>query len=205
MKIPVWAKPILLFFTVIFSVLLVTSFFFIYTAATTQQKETVARPMDTSTEIAVEPLSSPEASAETAQVLGKTQYSLSASKLYLLINAHRENFNLPKLQPNAQLEASAQLKLSDMIEKEYFRHEDPDQQSTWHFIQVAGYQYQKAGENLAFNIGSEWDIFQAWLKSETHNKQMLDSVYTDIGLAIDCDSVEDPNYKCIVVAHFGKK
>jgi len=112
---------------------------------------------------------------------------------------------MPKLKANPKLTASAQLKLNDMIANDYYRHADENDQSTWHFIQVAGYQYSKAGENLAFNIGSEWEIFQAWVKSETHNKQMLDASYTDIGIAIDCTSIKEPGYKCITVAHFGKE
>lgn len=147
-------------------------------------------------------LPSPTASPS---VLGDSTIQLSPLKLFLLINAHRENFNQPKLTFNQKLEASAHLKLADMLEKKYYRHSDPSDQSTWHFITTAGYQYSTAGENLAFNIGSEWEIFQAWVKSETHNKQMLNPQFTDVGIAIDCESITDPGYKCIVVAHFGKE
>lgn len=209
MTIPAWSKPPLIFLGVVLTVVLVATGFFAYTALTT----TINTPQPTITK-EIEPSPTPKAQQliteqelhKTSQkVLGKSSLSLDPNKLFLLINGHRENFNLPKLKANTKLATSAQLKLTDMIENEYYRHQDESDQTTWHFIQVAGYQYSKAGENLAFNIGSEWEIFQAWVQSETHNKQMLDSSFTDIGIAIDCTSIKEPGYKCITVAHFAKE
>ncbi|MCA9369124.1 hypothetical protein KC721_02410, partial [Candidatus Woesebacteria bacterium] len=205
-----WAKPVLVFFGIILIVIAIAGGFFAYTAATMPSKmATVSESHEETTQL-LRPSPSPSSSTigkyeSKPPVLGVTTLQLNPLKLFLLINAHRENFHLPKLSSNAKLTASAQLKLDDMIEKGYYRHADENDQSTWHFIQVTGYDYSKAGENLAFNIGSEWDVFQAWLESSTHNKQMLDPDYTDVGIAIDCDSIKEPNYKCIVVAHFGKQ
>ncbi len=160
------------------------------------------------------PLASPSATVttqpSTTEVLGRAtattnEQLLAIEKLFLLINAHRDEHHIPKVRLHPKLIASAQLKLNDMISKGYYQHEDENKQTTWEFIQLAGYHYSIAGENLAFNIGSEWDIFTAWKESETHNKEMLHPLYTDVGIAIDCDSIEDPEYKCIVVAHFGKE
>ncbi|NCN06808.1 MAG: CAP domain-containing protein [Candidatus Pacebacteria bacterium] len=210
MRIPTWSKPLLLFVGVVSSVVLLATGFFVYTAATTTlhtpqlppEKENIDESVLQKTTPTELPATSPQV---PNKVLGTSVSQLDPNKLFLLVNAHRENFNMPKLKANPKLTASAQLKLNDMIANDYYRHADENDQSTWHFIQVAGYQYSKAGENLAFNIGSEWEIFQAWVKSETHNKQMLDASYTDIGIAIDCTSIKEPGYKCITVAHFGKE
>ena len=209
MKFPHWSKPFFLFVGIIFSVVAVALAFFLYTAVRSPKTEQLSSaqkpPTAQKTTSTFEASPTPDTKKNNPSVLGTTTPQLQVSKLYLLIQAHRENFNVPKLKIHPKLEASAQLKLADMIEKEYYRHTDEDDQSTWDFLQVAGYQYQRAGENLAFNIGSEWDIFQAWVQSPTHNKQMLDPGFTDMGIAIDCERITEPGYKCIVVAHFGKQ
>lgn len=207
MILPTWSKTLLIFITVVLSVILLASGFFAYTALTNVSTSTQplipTKTSVNSTEQKKLITESPQPTPTPGAVLGRTTTILDPNKLFLLINAHRENFNVPKLRANAQLATSAQLKLTDMLEKNYYRHQDTNDQSTWHFIQVAGYQYSKAGENLAFNVGSEWEIFQAWVQSETHNLQMLDRAFTDVGIAIDCSSIQDPGYKCITVAHFG--
>ncbi len=160
------------------------------------------------------PTSTPQPeSTQSANVLGATEANItvpetptiSTEKLFLLVNAHRVEHSLPKVTLHPKLLASAQLKLNDMLEKKYYQHQDENQQTTWEFFQLAGYHYALAGENLAFNIGSEWDIFTAWKESEQHNREMLNPLYTDVGFAADCKSIKLPNYKCIVVAHFGKQ
>lgn len=132
------------------------------------------------------------------------ELKISKEKLYLLINAHRKQNNLPELLPNPQLENSAELKLADMINKKYYRHQDAEGDPGWHFFKQVGYQYLFAGENLAFNLDTEWQILDGWINSPEHNKQLLEPKFEDFGLAVNCTELEKyANSGCITVLHLG--
>lgn len=132
------------------------------------------------------------------------KFSVDKTKLYLLINAYRKENQLPNLMPNSQLESSAEIKLADMIANKYYRHQDVKGDPGWHFVKQTGYQYLLIGENLAFQLNSEWQILDAWINSPEHNRQLLEPKYEDFGLAINCTALE--NYStsgCITVLHLG--
>jgi len=132
------------------------------------------------------------------------EFSINKASLYLLINAHRKENQLANLISNSQLEASAELKLSDMIANKYYRHQDVQGDPGWHFVKQAGYQYLLIGENLAFQLNSEWQILDSWINSPAHNQQLLDPKYEDFGLAVDCTALEKyANSGCITVLHLG--
>jgi uncharacterized protein YkwD len=44
------------------------------------------------------------------------------------------------------------------------------------------YQYKTAGENLAKGFSNDNDVVNAWLRSETHRKVMLNCKYTETGI-----------------------
>lgn len=124
--------------------------------------------------------------------------------IYGLVNSYREDNGLNKLFVNKLLENSAQRKLSDMIEKNYFRHADINNNESWYLFNAAGYQYKLAGENLSSGHNTPWQVFSAWQRSDLHNEQLLKSEYLDMGLAVNCEVYEVRNKPaCIVVLHLG--
>ncbi len=127
------------------------------------------------------------------------------NQLYRLINTHRQENRLSQLSVSLALERSARAKLNDMIKDNYWQHQNKAGLPTWQFLKDAGYQYQLAGENLAFNHNSAWKTFEGWLHSPEHNAQMLHKDYDDMGAAVDCISVRDKDgFSCVVVLHLGK-
>lgn len=134
------------------------------------------------------------------------QPSVSPQELYLLINGFRAAEQLPQLRNNPRLEASAQLKLDDMLENHYYRHEDVTGQQSWHFIKQANYQYRHAGENLAFRLDSAWKILESWQQSPVHKEQLLHPAYEEMGVAIDCQALQKyADGGCITVLHLGSE
>lgn len=128
------------------------------------------------------------------------------TKLYNLINGYRADQKLSKLRVSEQLESSALLKSRDMVENQYWRHQDQQGRETWYFFNLVGYNFQLAGENLAFAAESPWQTFADWQASPTHNQQLLTSEYEDMGLSIDCQSYEEyAKGGCLVVLHLGKQ
>lgn len=144
---------------------------------------------------------------ENSQVLGtETTQEIDAEKLYGLINGYRREQGKTVLRAHQSLEISAKYKLSDMVAKKYWRHENQDTQAPWQFFIKSGYTYARAGENLAFGTTSAWETLQKWQESPLHDAQLLEDDYRDMGLAIDCNSYDEyTNNTCIVVLHLGKK
>jgi len=128
----------------------------------------------------------------------------SSEKLYGLINGFRREQKTTPLAIHASLEQSARAKLNDMIVKKYWRHGDTDNNPPWRFFTQSGYHYALAGENLAFGVKSNWDVFLDWQESQTHREQLLQPEYQHMGVAIECDYYEVyAGQTCLVVLHLG--
>jgi len=139
-----------------------------------------------------------------SNVLG---YATDASVETLLrqTNGDRTANGEPALELNTQLSNAAQAKANDMATRNYWSHETPDGQQPWVFITNAGYNYEAAGENLAYGFGSSAQIVDAWMHSPEHRANLLDSHYQDVGFGI----ASSPNYQghgpaTIVVAEYGE-
>lgn len=149
---------------------------------------------------------------ENIQVLEESHVATASANtfdtqiLYNLINSHRKDHNLNKLFINKLLEDSAQRKIADMIDSEYFKHADTNNNESWYLFQAAGYQYKFAGENLSSGSNTPWQVFEAWQNSTVHNEQLLKPEYLDMGIAINCEEYKiGRNPSCLAVLHLGTR
>lgn len=109
---------------------------------------------------------------------------MTASSILDLVNADRTSSGLKPLKLNDQLTAAAEAKLADMLKRGYFSHTSPKGDTPWHWIKLAGYDYQYAGENLAINYSSAQAQHAAWMKSPTHRANILNAKYQETGIAV---------------------
>lgn len=109
--------------------------------------------------------------------------SVSAQALLAETNGERTTHHQPALQLNQQLAAAAQAKANDMAKRNYWSHVTPDGKQPWTFIAASGYQYEAAGENLAYGFGTSEQITTAWMNSAEHRANILDADYQDVGFA----------------------
>ncbi|MEK7120194.1 MAG: CAP domain-containing protein [Patescibacteria group bacterium] len=109
---------------------------------------------------------------------------ISEDSLVKLTNEARNESSLLGLAWNESLAKAAQLKAEDMLNKSYFSHNSPQGTTPWYWIQKAGYKYHFAGENLAMNFTNSKSVSDAWLKSPSHRANILNSNYSEIGIAI---------------------
>lgn len=123
------------------------------------------------------------------------------SVLELVNQARIENGREP-LAANEKLFKVASDKADDMIKNNYFAHTSPKGTTPWTWFEKEGYDYKFAGENLAINFSSAEDQQKAWMKSETHRKNILDANYREIGLAIK-KGVIDGKLTTVTVQEFG--
>jgi hypothetical protein len=101
-----------------------------------------------------------------------------------LTNSERSSQNLPTLAVNPILTLAAEMKARDMATKGYFAHTSPEGLSPWYWLQIAGYKYQYAGENLAVNFSDSKDVTNAWMNSPGHRANIVKGNYTEMGTGI---------------------
>jgi uncharacterized protein YkwD len=99
-----------------------------------------------------------------------------------LTNQERADNEAGPLQRNSVLDVAATLKAEDMAKNEYFSHFSPTDVSPWHWFDQAGYVYAHAGENLAIHFTDSSEVVEAWMKSPLHRKNIINGVYTEIGV-----------------------
>lgn len=118
------------------------------------------------------------------------------------VNLAREAQGADKLIVNDKLTRVAQDKLNDMIANKYFAHTSPTGVNPWYWFQREGYDYHFAGENLAINFVSAESEQAAWMASPMHKKNILDSNFQEIGVAVGQQKV-DGQTSIIAVQEFG--
>ncbi len=147
--------------------------------------------------------------ATTLPVLGSSTETIepfSTDKLYSLINAYRRENKLSILKIHPLLEKSARDKLTDMLEEQYWTHEDPQGRPSWYLLETAGYHYERAGENISTSLNSPWQVFTAWRESQLHDKELIEPAYEHMGIAVDCTSYQTAGKNaCVVVLHLGRQ
>lgn len=121
--------------------------------------------------------------ARPVTVLGE-QTNLSQQALLDATNNNRQTNQRSGLSLNLQLGRAAQDKANDMVAENYWSHTSPDGAKPWRFITAAGYQYQTAGENLAYGFDTASAITNAWMHSKQHRANMLDISYSEVGFGV---------------------
>jgi hypothetical protein len=119
--------------------------------------------------------------------------TITPEKVVDMVNKDRIKEGLSALVMNKLLSQAAEYKAEDMLKKDYFAHTSPEGMTPWHWIEKSGYNYKYAGENLAVGFESAEKQQSAWMKSETHRKNILNTSYRDIGVAVKEGKINGEN------------
>lgn len=130
------------------------------------------------------------------------QTSITSSQIIALSNQARKEQGMTLVKSNGALARAAQAKAQDMIAKNYFAHISPSNVSPWYWYKQAGYKYAYAGENLAIDYVNASDVVAAWLKSPSHRRNLLNTRFQDIGVAVATGKINGAE-SVIVVQMFG--
>jgi hypothetical protein len=126
--------------------------------------------------------------------------------LLLETNRQRAAHNAGHLALSSQLSAAAQAKANDMAERNYWSHRTPDGNEPWVFVVQAGYQYEVAGENLAYGFDSSGGTVTGWMNSPSHRANLVNGEYQDVGFGIaNAENYQGKGPQTIVVAMYGKR
>lgn len=130
---------------------------------------------------------------------------VSINTLLSSTNEQRSENGRPALKINPKLNAAAQAKANDMTARNYWSHNTPDGKEPWTFIQASGYDYQKAGENLAYGFNSSQDTIIGWMNSPSHKENLLDKNYTEVGFGFaNAKDYNKSGPETVVVAMYGE-
>jgi uncharacterized protein YkwD len=95
------------------------------------------------------------------------------------------NGDLPPLAENATLDDVATLRIDDMFAQQYFAHVGPQGESAITVASSVGYANLALGENLALGVyNGDAGVVAAWMASPGHRANILDTHYTQIGVAV---------------------
>ena len=116
----------------------------------------------------------------------KAAAELTVAGTFNWTNAERIESGLPALKENITLDAIAELRVRDMFEKQYFAHVSPTGDDVQGAAKLIGYEYITLGENLALGgFDDDQDLVQAWMDSPGHRANILNTKYTEIGIAVE--------------------
>lgn len=104
-----------------------------------------------------------------------------------LVNAEREKKNREPLEINDALMEAAQIRAQELVEK--YSHTRPDGTScNTVFEEVGITDYSSEGENIAVGQGTPYQVVTDWMNSSGHKKNILNSGYTETGVACYIES-----------------
>lgn len=130
---------------------------------------------------------------------------MSISQLLAATNEQRSKNGVAPLTINSKLNNAAQSKANDMVARNYWAHNTPDGQEPWVFFDAAGYDYYKAGENLAYGFSTSNATVTGWMNSTTHRENLLDSAFTEVGFGFtNGEDYNGSGQETVVVAEYGR-
>lgn len=132
--------------------------------------------------------------------------NVNLTDLYNLTNKDRTDRGILPLALNSDLTASASDKCSDMANRGYYAHSDPDGNLWTTILQRHVPNYALAAENIdaTFQVETAPKINAVFMNSESHRNDILNPDYTDVGFAV-CGGTYEGNQTVFVVEHFIKR
>lgn len=105
-----------------------------------------------------------------------------AQQVLTLTNAERANVGLAALAWDNTLAQVAGNYACDMIDRNFFAHDDPDGQNVGDRATAAGYTWIAIGENLASGHQTPAAVVAGWMNSATHRDNILSATFTALGV-----------------------
>lgn len=100
------------------------------------------------------------------------------------MNAARQKAGCRALVADPKLTAAAYGHAKAMAEKDFFGHNSKNGAHFTKRIDAQGYRWADAAENIGMGYSSPRQIFDSWMASAGHRKNILDCDQTETGLAM---------------------
>lgn len=100
------------------------------------------------------------------------------------LNAYRASYGLTALRYNQKLNRASEIHARDLADAGIISHTGTDGSGHGDRVQLQGYYFSIAAENVATGQMSWDDVFDGWQKSPGHNENLLRNDVTEFGLAL---------------------
>ena len=120
-----------------------------------------------------------------------------------LTNEAREDAGLKPLRSAYQLGVSAQEYAEDLATQNFFSHQGKDGSTLSTRVAATGYDFAAAGENIAAGQRTAEKVFDDWMRSDGHRKNILAEGYTEVGFGL-FDATGSSDFGKYWVQNFGK-
>lgn len=117
-----------------------------------------------------------------------------------LLRLHNEQRSDTALIPDAKLMEAAGKHAAWMAANNVMSHDGDGGSSFWQRIQQAGYKPSSGGENIAAGYNTPASVFQGWLNSPGHRRNILNKGWSQIGLGDAVDPRTGKRFWCVVFA-----
>ncbi len=128
---------------------------------------------------------------------------IPATALLDAMNRERTARGLEPLRLSRRLSLAAGDRLAEMLEQHYFAHVSPDGRVPFEVIEERGYDFRKAGENLASGFASAKLVVAAWMRSPGHRDNLLSPSFEAVGIAVSDAAPTDEMRGHTFVALYG--
>ncbi len=107
-------------------------------------------------------------------------------QVHQAVNKVRSSRHLPELAWNDQLASEARRHASRIVKARFFAHQDPVRGDIDRRLNRSGIEWMRCAENLYEGDNHELakEAVKAWLLSDGHRKNMLDSMFSDAGVGV---------------------
>lgn len=124
------------------------------------------------------------------------------SELLALTNEARRDAGLKPLRSSYLLGRSAQAFAEDLGTQNFFSHQGKDGSTLSSRVSATGYDFAATGENIAAGQRTPQTVFDGWMRSEGHRKNILAADYTEVGFGM-FDATGSSDYGKYWVQNFG--
>ena len=132
-------------------------------------------------------------SSNTSVTLKAAEINDYKNQVAAMINNVREQNGLNALAFDESLNAVAETRSQDLMNRNYFSHYTAEGTNVFDVMRTSGVSFRYAGENLAqsapASVGTPEGFMNAWMNSPTHMANILRAQYTKIGVSmVEIDS-----------------
>jgi len=120
---------------------------------------------------------------------GGSQAASVTDRVLELVNAERTSRGLAALTRNTRLDAAAQAHADDMADNKFFDHTGSDGSDPGSRATAAGYAWTAIAESIGLGDVNAEDIVNGWMNSPGHRANILSTIYTETGIAINDSGV----------------
>jgi uncharacterized protein YkwD len=145
------------------------------------------------------PTTAPTTPPATSPVVAGGQQPAQAAELLQLINSERAKLaSCPPLVAQTQLRAAAEAHSADMALRNFFSHIAPEPRTTpLDRVEATGYAGARTGENIATGQNTAAKVFDAWMASSGHKRNMLNCSYSEVGIALYYQPDDQANVQAV--------